>query len=686
MYVVSISVLIIGGLIAVISGKAAGFASVSAVAVAFACNLFLSVPPIFYNDVPSYVLYLQNPMGIVNFEIDSLSAFFLITASFIFFVTSIYLYGCMPKENRKFHFAFFNFLFVLVMLVLTVKNSIGFLITLELVSLLTVFLILYDHKSQRVQKSAVYYLIAMHVATVFLIIPIIILITATGNMDFSAYKDLLASASEIQTPLLCLFLLGFIFKAGFVPFHTANTSALSQAQPAISTVISAVVIQIPIYGLLRIITLTDSTPLFIAYTFLFFSVITALYSVTNALTQKELKQILSYSTVTNIGIIGVGISVGLLGKAYGKPLLALLGFTGVLFHIFNSAVFMATAFFACGSVHLSTGTSKLTELGGLIKTMPVTAVCFLTASLSICALPPFNGFISEFFICLSLVTTETSSSGALITSRVIAAAALASVGALSLIAYVRAFGIIFTGVQRSQLTAKENPRSILIPMVILSAVCLIVGIFPLPVTALIKTPAMLISGVSGFALNDALMPAFSVSKASFIFLLFIFAILGLKHILLKKRTTVTAKTWNCGYENVSSRMQYTASSLTAPLINLIQPIVAKGESAGGVFSPKGDEIDQIDVEDTDARLSTIIQIPGVSQLSRKDYFFPQVQVHHQTEHLDFIDHYVVGNILKAFKRFYNLFAWIQTGYIGHYLFYMLITLLVFLIISVWRLL
>ncbi|QWR78749.1 proton-conducting transporter transmembrane domain-containing protein [Candidatus Magnetomonas plexicatena] len=679
MYIVSLAVLIIGGLIAAMYSKAAGFVSSLTVAAALVCNVCISIPPIFYNNVPSYTLYLQMPMGIVNFDIDSLSAFFLITASIIFFITSIYLNGYMPS---KFHFAFFNFLFASVMIVLTVKNSIGFLISLELVSLLTMFLIFHEYRSQKVQKSAVYYLIAMHVGTVFLIIPVIILIAATRSMDFSAYKDLLASTSKIQTPLLCLFLLGFIFKAGFVPFHTANTTALSQAPPAISAVISAVVIQIPIYGILRISALTDSLPPFIAYTFLFISVITALYAVTNALTQKDLKQILSYSTVANIGIIGVGISVGLLGKSYGKPLLTMLGFTGVLFHIFNSAVFMSTAFFACGSLQLSTGTSKLTELGGVIKNMPVTALCFLAASLSICALPPFNGFISEFFIYLSLITTDATSSGALITSRVIAAAALASVGALSLIAYVRAFSITFTGVQRSQFQAKESPISMIIPMAILSVVCLIAGIFPMSVTAIIKTPVLLISGVSDFELNNAIMPTFSISKVSLIFLMFVIAILGFKHFLLRKRTTLTAPTWNCGYENVSSRMQYTASSLTAPLINLILPLVTKEDS---VYSLKIEEIDKTPVEDTDAGMCTIIQIPGASKFSRKDYFFPHERFHYQTKHHDFIDQYIVTNILKVLNRFYDLFAWIQTGHIGHYLFYMLITLVLFLVISVWRL-
>ncbi|MEO5356565.1 MAG: hypothetical protein H7844_04620 [Nitrospirae bacterium YQR-1] len=687
-FFVSIAILAAGGLIAGKYPKISGNISTMTIAAALIGNLFISIPPVFFNDVPAYTLYLQMPMGIVNFEVDSLSAFFLGIASLIFFLTSIYLKGYLPVEDkkRKFSFAFFNFLFISVMLVFTVKNSVGFLISLEFVTLLTVFLMLHGRHEPKVQKAAVYYLIAMHIGTVFLIIPVVMLIAAAGSMDFSTYKDVLASSSKLQTPLLCLFLTGFTFKAGFIPFHSATVNAAGEAHSAVPAIVASVIIQTAVYGILRIITLTESPSPYVAYAFLAISVITALYAVINSLAQRDLRQILSYSVISNTGVIGIGISAGMLGKSYAIPVLSFLGFTGALFHILNHALSKSTAFFACGSVYLNTGTCELNNLGGIIKNMPVTAFCFLAASASLCALPPFNGFVSEFFIYLSLITSEAVSSGGLITAKVMTAAALASVGALSLAALVRAFGICFQGLPRSEFQAKESSLSMLAPMVFMAAVCLVIGVFPMPVLSIIRPSVVLISGFSDITFINVLEPASSVSRASLVFLLLIVVIFGCRHLLLRKRTTLKAPTWNCGYENINERMQYSALSLSAPLVNLILPLVAKTETDGGFFSLKAADSQQIEDEDTEARLSTIIRMPGVSQLSKKDYFFPQQRLHHQTKYIDFIEHYIAGNIFKALNRFYNLFAWIQTGHIGHYLFYVLITLIALLIISLWRLL
>jgi formate hydrogenlyase subunit 3/multisubunit Na+/H+ antiporter MnhD subunit len=246
-------------------------------------------------------------------------------------------------------------------------------------------------------KAGINYLIQSHISIILLTIGFIWVSSSTDSYDFDAISAYSAHVIPAVSFLLfgCFFL-GFAFKAGFIPFHTWLPYAHPAAPAHVSAIMSGVIIKLGIFGILRMLLLIDRNQLMIGYVILVVSFVTGVYGVMLAIIQHNLKKLLAYHSIENIGIIGMGIGLGSIGLGLDKPVLTFAGFSGALLHTLNHSLFKSLLFYSAGSVHQVTHTMNIEKLGGLIKQMPQTATLFLIASLAITGLPPLNGFVSEF--------------------------------------------------------------------------------------------------------------------------------------------------------------------------------------------------------------------------------------------------------------------------------------------------
>ncbi|KWT85082.1 proton-conducting transporter transmembrane domain-containing protein [Candidatus Magnetominusculus xianensis] len=665
---IAVAAAVTGGLLAaVFSGKAdrgrvAAVCSVSTIALAAAGVLFVSVRVLLGGDVLTETIDMGAPLGLVRFELDALSAFFAALTAVTTLFSIIYITGyisLMPKSSPRMsaglHYMFFNFAAASMLMALVLRNALVFLVVWEIMALSIFFLIPFERGKIKPMSAAVQFLVTMHVGAVILAAAIVMASNGTG-MDFSDFTAVLSSNTTSGTIVFLLFFIGFAFKAGLMPFHSWAVHAETEAPRGVSGLLSGAAVNMGIYGILRIIALTPAAAPLYGYTVLFISMFSAVLGILYALVQNDLRRILAYSTIENAGIIGIGIGVGLLGKAYSLPLMEVLGFAGALFHVVNHSLFKGVLFYAAGAVFLSTGTSNIDRLGGLIKSMPVVAVTFLAASLSASALPPFNGFISEFLIYSGLLRALTPASGFIITVGVIAVAVLALNGAVTLAVFAKTFGITFLGTPRSNLPAAlQPPASMTLPLIVLAASCLVTGLWPESVMRLIHAPLVCLGVTQINLIGNAVTITGSVARGALLLVVVTAALFLIRTLLV--RTPASAPTWGCGYEAVSSRMQYTGSSLGAPLVKLVSPLLRRVEKKK--FIPKSADI------------------PGCEP-------FPARRVKYTSVTFDFIESMVIDKGIAILKAVFERFSWVQSGHTGHYVLYILAALAAFLFAAVWR--
>jgi formate hydrogenlyase subunit 3/multisubunit Na+/H+ antiporter MnhD subunit len=412
-----------------------------------------------------------------------------------------------------------------------------------------------------------------------------------NSMEFAR----MAAVHPTAIPATIMFLLalvGFGVKAGFLPLHVWLPEAHPAAPSHVSALMSGVMIKTGIYGILRAITLIGfPTPLW-GWTLLLIGVASGVAGVANALAQHDLKRLLAYHSVENIGIIGIGLGTGLLGLSWNNPTLVFLGFGGGLLHVLNHAVFKSLLFFGAGAVAHETGSRDIERMGGLLKRMPVTGIGFLVGSAAIAGLPPLNGFVSEFYIYLAGISSIRSGEPGPILLAAAILIALALIGGLAVACFAKAFGIVFLGEPRSNeaATAHEAPIAMRMPMQVLGALCVIIALSA-PLTVRLVSPVIaLFPGVSPIPMGIAASSAAGVlGQVALLFVLLIALIVGIRLIRrnLPRGTeeTVTG-TWDCGYARPTVRMQYTASSFAQPLTDLFATILGihrKQTPVRGVF-------------------------------------------------------------------------------------------------------
>jgi len=599
------------------------------------------------------IFYLPEPIGKVSLIIDSLSAFFILVISVMSFVGIIYSVGYIEpylnkNKNISSHFLFLTVLICSMLGVVTIQNALLFLIVWEIMSLSSFFLVIFESNRKEVLSAGINYLIYMHISVIFLIIGFIMLSLKSGSFDFNSFKSILESNQIFANGVfICLFI-GFGIKAGFVPFHNWLPKAHPAAPSHISGIMSGVMIKTGIYGILRILTFISLPSEFISYFVLTISLITALFGILYATAQRDIKKLLAYSSIENIGIIGIGISIGMLGLAYHNSLVALLGFSGGLLHILNHSIFKQILFFCAGAVYKQTHIKNMEQLGGLAKKMPYTAALFLVGSLSICALPPFNGFISEFLIYIALLKGFAINNIYMLILLIISVASLALVGSIALLCFTKVFSIIFLGLPRNEKAeaVKEDVSFIMIlPLVFLAVFALLIGLFPQFAIKIVLNPASFILKniqiLNQISVPINLMKIISLSCFGFIALALV--ILGIRQLIFKSKKNDIQNTWSCGYQAVNNRMQYTGSSYVSPFLSMLKPFFIK----------------HFDVK-------------------KPKELFPK-EAHFKLNIEDIEEFYIINPLIRADERFLALFQWIQGGNTQQYILYGLIFLVLALI-------
>ncbi len=516
------------------------------------------------------------------FIIDRLSAFFIIVINITVFTGFLYARGYLApyeqsSKNLRFSIHYFSYLWLCLsmLMVVMLRSGLYFLIAWEIMALSSFFLVIFEAEKRSIMKTGISYLIQMHAGMFFLLIAFLLVERATGKMSFDALELYFSGNSNIL--LFMLFFIGFAIKAGFIPLHTWLPEAHPAAPSHVSGVMSGVMIKMGIYGIIRVIIPLQHDLLLIGVIILVISLISGVLGVMMAIVQHDLKRLLAYHSIENIGIIGIGIGTGVIGIATNNNLLALCGFSGGLLHVLNHSLFKSLLFFSAGSVYQAAHTRNIENLGGLMKKMPYTAALFLIGSLAICGLPPFNGFISEYLIYMGMFNSLSASNLYQSIMLIVVIAGLSLIGGLAIFCFTKAFGIAFLGEARSEKASKasEVSRIMLLPQIIPVVFILLIGLasvwFVKPLTGIV-TEAFSLPGLAityGPALNNLAM----ISILSGIFLLSVTAMLIYRHYHLKLRQVTAGPTWGCGYTAPSARQQYTSTSFAYNYNHLAKPLL-----------------------------------------------------------------------------------------------------------------
>lgn len=514
---------------------------------------------------------------------DPLSIFFLLVIAVVSVPSAVYSIGYMRHEYPSGKIAFAWVLlsvFVFAMAsVVSAGNLLFFLIAWEIMSLVSYFLVVFDHESGKSISAGTIYIIMTHIGTAFIIFAFLLLYRHAGSLDIAVIKNACRTMPGSTKDLIfILLLLGFGTKAGIVPLHIWLPLAHPQAPSHISSIMSGVMIKTAIYGLLRFaVFMLGVNALWWGYLVLVVASVSCLVGVIYALMEQDLKKLLAYSSVENIGIILLGIGGCMVFLKMEMPVPAVLSLTAGLYHTINHAIFKGLLFLCAGSVYKSTGTRDMEKLGGLIKTMPWTAAAFLAGALAISAIPPFNGFVSEWLTLQALFAGALNGAGIAKISFGIFSAVLALTGGLAAYSFVKAFGITFLAMPRSQ-NARETSESVFsmkAAMVFLAVLTAVFGLGAAVIIGRLSVVSGYVAGIDASAMNFTLnnfivvLPAKSAVYLSppVIALILTGAVgltLAIIYFVLGRRKASVNKTWDCGYYKLDSRTEYTATAFSKP--------------------------------------------------------------------------------------------------------------------------
>ena len=504
--------------------------------------------------------------------VDALSAFFLVPVFLMSGLGSIYGLGYWPqlrhiRNSRKLQL-FWGLLAAGMSLLVISRHAMAFLFGWEVMALAAFFLVTTEDQKDEARRAGWIYIISTHIGTLTLFGLFAMWRWATGSYDLKPVAGDAISLCAMNV-LFFLSLLGFGLKAGMMPFHFWLPGAHAAAPSHISAMLSGIVLKMGIYGLVRFLSLLPDPPYMWGGLIILLGAVSGLLGVVFAIAQHDLKRLLAYHSVENVGIILMGLGLAMLGRSAGQPKWIVLGLACCLLHTWNHSLFKSLLFLSAGSVVHNVHTRNIDSLGGLAKTMPWTAAMFAIGAVAICGLPPLNGFVSELFVYMGLL-------GAVITNEslvsVIAVPVLAMIGALALACFVKVFGVVFLGNPRSAATANahESPISMRIPMIVLAACCVIIGLAP------VLLPPVLDGTISGWTIGSNLRalsigdvaPLKAVSLMSILLVVLIISIA----VFMRQNYRVSrcVGTWDCGYSASSSRIQYTASSFAQMIAGMFR--------------------------------------------------------------------------------------------------------------------
>jgi hydrogenase-4 component B len=532
--------------------------------------------------LPTLIPYVQ-----FTVRLDPLSAFFGLLVSLLAFALSLYSIGYargfFGRKNVGVLGAFFNLMLLATTLVVMADNAFFFLMVWEIMALSAYCLVSFEHEKPETRSAGVLYFVMSHIGTGCIMLGFLLLFQASGGYGFAGFHALTENAdwmaSGSRNAAFLLFLIGFGIKAGIVPLHIWLPAAHPVAPSNVSAFLSGVIIKTGIYGMARVFFYFLGTPpMWWGVTVLAIGTISAVLGVLYALMQHDLKRLLAYHSIENIGIILMGFGASLMFLHTGHPLLATLALIAGLYHTINHAVFKGLLFLGAGAVLHATHTRDMEHMGGLAKRMPQTAFCFLIGAVAISALPPLNGFVSEWLTYQSLLQGFGSTDSLLRLMFPIGGALLALTSALAAACFVKAFGITFLAQPRSEAAAQahEAPLTMLLGQGVLVAACVFLGLFPTvflrildPLTqqliGLQISPQLTLANglvLSGVNQNGGTVSTLGIAALG-VGLLFIPFALWL--VLGQKTKTRIGPTWDCGLKGLTPRMEYTATGFSKPI-------------------------------------------------------------------------------------------------------------------------
>jgi hydrogenase-4 component B len=505
--------------------------------------------------------------------VDGLSAVFLVPVFLVSLLGSVYGLGYWRQpehagNGRKLRL-FYGTLTGGMGLLVVARNAILFLFGWEVMALSAFFLVSTEDEDREVRETGWIYLVATHVATLCLFALFALLRSAAGSYALVPLGSGSLSPG-LATVAFALALIAFGLKAGLMPFHVWLPSAHAITPSHVSAIMSGVIIKMGIYGLMRVTSLLGPPPLAWGVVLVALGVTSGVLGVAYAIGQHDLKRLLAYHSIENIGIIVIGLGLALVGRSQGRADWVVLGLAGSLLHVWNHALFKALLFLGAGSVIHAVHTREIDHLGGLAERMPRTSVAFLVGAVAICGLPPLNGFVSEFLIYLGLFRTLEGQGPKSAAAVAFAAPTLALIGALAVACFVKVYGAVFLGAARSEHAARahESPRSMLGPMGVLGACCAFIGLAPpLVAPALERAVWAWAPGVEGARPRLAVLAPLGGLSTVAVSLSAGLAVLGAASwAWLRRPAPGGVPTWGCGYAAPSPRMQYTSSSFAQMLI------------------------------------------------------------------------------------------------------------------------
>lgn len=518
-------------------------------------------------------------------EVDWLSAFMVLIICFLAAATSLYSISYLDEYKQKgpgLLGLLYNLFIASMVMVVTVGNALYFLIFWEAMTLVSYFLVIYEHDQRSIYGGFLYFLVA-HLGTALIMVALLVFFVKTGSFDFSAFRK--ASLSPVlRSVVFVLGFIGFSAKAGAVPLHFWLPEAHSAAPSNISSLLSGVMIKTAVYGIIRVcVDFLGAGSWWWGFLVLAVGAISAVLGVIYALAQHDIKRLLAFHSVENIGIILMGVGAGIIGLAIGSPVLVALGLLAGLYHTFNHAVFKGLLFLGAGSVLYRAHTRNFEELGGLARKMPLTALFFLIGAISISALPPLNGFVSEWFTFHSLLSMGISGGLADKFWGPFFAALLALASGLTAMCFVKTYGITFAGPFRTKKAevAREVPFSMILGKALLAIGCLLLGIGAPSLAPGIAGIASDLAGLGGASMSKGLIsfagnpaqgmispPFLAVLLAGLLFLpLVIVSLWGRSGL----RYRIDPTPWACGYR-YEPVMACTARSFAQMVQSVFRPL------------------------------------------------------------------------------------------------------------------
>lgn len=640
--------------------KHASLAVFSLSAVASIITLALATSQFLANDPARFSFKEIFPSIGFDVLIDNTSAFFIFLIGLISLAVSIYSIGYTKKYSGISSFGFlFNF-FILSMILVTVSNNVfSFLIFWELMSLTSFFLVIYEHDSKNNRKAGINYLVMTHFGTAFIIGAFLLSFIQTGDYTFDSFRQL-GSNSIFKDAIFLFALIGFGTKAGMIPFHTWLPQAHPAAPSNVSALMSAVMLKIAIYGLVRFLfdfnSILSPDNAWWGLALIAFGGVSSVFGILYTVVENDIKRGLAFSSIENIGLILMGLGLTVIFASYGLAAFSSLALMATMYHVINHAIFKSLLFMGAGSVQFATHTKDMERLGGLIKKMPWTALLFLIGCLAISGLPPFNGFVSEWMLLQSFLLTSQIPDTLLQISIGIASLAFALTIGIALAAFVRLFGISFLSKPRSEFSiqVREVPRSMLAGKAVVAALAIILGVLPFIGINLVSSSFDLsyvqANPFDPLVSNKDSQSYASISMPSVLILLGCVAagVFGFVRAIGGKTQKTTSPTWDCGFGKLDERMQYTASSVSYPLRMIFKFL----------FRPT-------------------LQIQKELYYGSSNYAKKSISASQATK--DVFEQKLYRSVISASIAFFGKIRLVQTGKVNAYVLYVMIILVILLI-------